>query len=678
MNIVTRTLFSCNYDQVKTLVLRLCKNSHCTPFIKDVWRSRTLVTLQKSSESYTYLLQSRRYANIAINASEEDRFTSARPYEHEMMHSILKSSMFYRDTILPPIKTKVHVTPEEIQTLDNKDWSSESPQVVFKALRTLTYAHLHELRFQQKTFDDILKASSSKLSELDDKEIQKLMQCLVVLNNFLKESSAYKVFINSLSAECIRRFFSANWSELLLIVDGFYQMKAWEANYVWRALRKIGTKPYKLSPKQVVQFLFLMSLCHVPDINMYELQCRLEESVPEISGDEVGIAARGFFMSEKKIHNKLLMEKIIKKVAETCWTMDNVTLAAVMKLIRYSDCCHCLGPLQDLFVSVRAEIPRLPLVCLTHIVHTLGGQRFYDKILLDSILERMKNEIKLARIKDIERLIYTLCTVSPPTEYHDACNELVNEIIHTYKTSRSEEIHSYKKSLPRIIVFLTFKNIYPRELIEYALEPTYVKNVHQHSIHNLTNELLVVNGSVQIDVPDYSGPFLENHIYNCLVKKFCRKSDVHERHSVVKLRTEIIFLCKEMLGLEVYNDWLVPHYCNTDTVLAFDEHNNSISAEPILSEIPFGSIKRVDSDDLKKIQWKVLYPCTTVQRVTGHDGYIGALYAKFRQLRAIGYTPIPIHENQWTSYNTDSEKCNYLKQLIFQDSNSNFSAGEAS
>lgn len=52
----------------------------------------------------------------------------------------------------------------------------------------------------------------------------------------------------------------------------------------------------------------------------------------------------------------------------------------------------------------------------------------------------MKKEIKSARIKDIERLIYTLCTVSPPTEYHDACNELVNEIIHTYKTCRSEEI----------------------------------------------------------------------------------------------------------------------------------------------------------------------------------------------------------------------------------------------
>ena len=678
MNIVTRTIFSYNYDQVKTLLLRLCKKSHCTPSVNNVWGSRTLVTFQRSSESYKYLLQSRRYANVATNANEEDRFTSTRLYEHEMMHSMFKNSVFYRDTIMPPIKTKVHVAPEEIQMLDNKDWSSESPQVVFKALKTLTNGHLHGLRFQQKTFDDILQASSSKLSELDNKEIQKLMQCLVVLNGFLKESSAYREFINSLSTECIRRFFSADWSELLLIVDGFYQMKAWDANYVWRALRKIGSKPYKLSSKQVVQFLFLMSLCQVPDINLYELQCRLEEALPEISGDEVGIAARGFFMNEKKIHNKLLMEKMITKVANTCGTMDNVTLAAVMKLIRYSDCCHCLGPLHDLFISLRTKIPRLPLLCLTHIVHTLGGQRFYEKVLLDSILVKMRNEIKSARIKDIERLIYTLCTVSPPTEYHDACNELVNEIIDTYKTYRSEEINSYRKSLPRIIMFLSFKNIYPRELIEYALDPTNVKSVYQHSIHNLTNELFVVNGSVQIDVPDYTGPFLENDVYKCLVKKFCRKSDVHERHSAVKLRTEIIFICKEMLGLEVYNDWIVPHHFNTDTVLAFDEHNNSVSAEPILSQMPFGSIKRVDSDDLKKMQWKILYPCTTVQRITGHDGYIGALYAKFRQLRAIGYTPIPIHENQWTSCNTDTEKCNYLKQLIFQDSNSNFSKVEAS
>lgn len=67
-------------------------------------------------------------------------------------------------------------------------------------------------------------------------------------------------------------------------------------------------------------------------------------------------------------------------------------------------------------------------------------------------------------------------------------------------------------------MFLTFKNIYPRELIDYALDPAYVKNVYEHSIHNLTNELFIVNGSVQIDVPDYTGPFLENHIYKCLVK----------------------------------------------------------------------------------------------------------------------------------------------------------------
>lgn len=57
-------------------------------------------------------------------------------------------------------------------------------------------------------------------------------------------------------------------------------------------------------------------------------------------------------------------------------------------MYRYSDTYHCLTEFQNLVKSLRAEIPRLSLICLTHIAHAFGSSRIYDEILTKMILER--------------------------------------------------------------------------------------------------------------------------------------------------------------------------------------------------------------------------------------------------------------------------------------------------
>lgn len=50
--------------------------------------------------------------------------------------------------------------------------------------------------------------------------------------------------------------------------------------------------------------------------------------------------------------------------------------------------------------------------------------------------------METARIKDIERIIYGICTVTPMTDYYsNVCYKLLNEIILTYKTVRASEIN---------------------------------------------------------------------------------------------------------------------------------------------------------------------------------------------------------------------------------------------
>lgn len=50
--------------------------------------------------------------------------------------------------------------------------------------------------------------------------------------------------------------------------------------------------------------------------------------------------------------------------------------------------------------------------------------------------------MEIARIKDIERIIYGICTVTPTTDYYkNICHRLLNEIMLTYKTTRASEIN---------------------------------------------------------------------------------------------------------------------------------------------------------------------------------------------------------------------------------------------
>lgn len=50
--------------------------------------------------------------------------------------------------------------------------------------------------------------------------------------------------------------------------------------------------------------------------------------------------------------------------------------------------------------------------------------------------------METARVKDIERVIYGICTVTPITDYYrNVCQKLLNEIILTYKTTRANEIN---------------------------------------------------------------------------------------------------------------------------------------------------------------------------------------------------------------------------------------------
>ncbi|XP_076619855.1 uncharacterized protein LOC143341116 [Colletes latitarsis] len=666
MNVIAKTILNYRYDHAKTLVLRLCKKRNRISYINNAWK-RTFVTFYKIPEDYKYFFLYRRYTQVAISNNED----ILQMKEHTAMFRILQNSEHYAHTIMWPIKTKVNISIEEKRALHSTNWSSETTLDHLEVFKKFTHCYLQNFHFNERTYNTFLEAFATKLHKLDEKQIQTLMQHLIILNDSLKSLDSYPIFIKALSSECLKKFFGADVTKLLYIISGFFQIEAFTCDYMWRTLRKLGSKTHKFSGKNMVLFLLYLSVCKVPNINMYDIEYWLNECIDELTPNEIGIIARGFFLQQKKFQFQPIIKSTVIKLKNNIDNVCDVTLASIMKSIRYSGYCCCLNSFQELLVVLRPKMAIYPLMTLTHIAHTCGGLRVYDKILLNNIFERLFNEISHARIKDMERITYALCTLTPYTEFHEELYTVMDELLLTYKTRRAREIQKYPSAFLRILTFLSMKNIYSVELIEHALSPSIVHCIYKNNVKLLTNELLIMECSTKIEIPNYTGPFLNDKIYQCLIKKYCNKTDVTDRHNMVTLRTEIIFICKEILGLNVYTDNVLPHYYfNADIIFGFDEHKNSVPVEHILSAMPCGSIKRVDDDNLRKIQWKILCLLNERTKVLGRDDYIGPCYQKLRQLKAIGYTPLTLCESTWINL-TENEKHNYLRKLILHDNNSN-------
>ncbi|CAD1470020.1 unnamed protein product [Heterotrigona itama] len=621
------------------MTLRLCNKLNCISMINHTW---ALKICPRFIEKCKYFISFRAYKTVAVADIFQNDFTKdARIPEHKIIRSILQASTYYDKTIFPPLKTTAIVSSEDIDYLYTINWFRESPDNIISAIKKLTYSYLSGTHLEIQLYDSILTACIKCLPEFQDQQIKILLQCSITLQEMIVKTICYKKFIKTLNKECIKRFYGSNIEEILLIIDAFYQLDPSNSDFLWRAMRKLTTKVYKLSAKSLVQVFFVLPIVNISSINMYELECRVQECISDLTANELGIIARGFFRKKRRLYNRFLMPQIMTKAIKQINIIDATSLASIMKLIRYSNCQHCLKDFQDLLLSLRDEVPRLSIICLIHMTHTFGALRIYDEILTNKIAQRLEKEMKTARIKDIERVIYCICTIAPITDYYtNVCHKLMNEIMLTYKTTRAAEVNRYPISLVRILMFLTIKNIYVPELLEFVFEPKFVQKTYNSNLKLLTNEWLMLHCSVKIDLPYYKGPLLENNLYT--------------------------YLIKNKLGLELYSDYILPHYLNKDLIFGLDADNNSVEIGSILSTMPLGSIKNVNNDKFKNIKWKVLVPLSTSVKIANADSYIGYIYKKWRQLRIIGYTPIPICENIWESMDEES-KAQHLRQLIYED-----------
>lgn len=278
--------------------------------------------------------------SIAVPTKEiidlEDRLDSEVLKENDYARNIFLNSYRYRKCIAPQNTSYAHVSNEKATELLNEDWSQKSNVELLSAVKKLNY----NIYYSQERIEPDLYASAfhtlhDRLEQFKDDDLMILIRHLVPFREHLVWRGFYQRFCKQLNLECVKRFMRLPIDNTFALCDMLYEMTHFrQSEYIWYAIRKFGNKPNKLQPHHLVQVLFFLNVCRKPPVNMYELEYRLEQCFDELSIHELGIAALGFFKTGTRIRSTELLRSIMTKTTANMDLMDNVSIGAIVKLIR--------------------------------------------------------------------------------------------------------------------------------------------------------------------------------------------------------------------------------------------------------------------------------------------------------------------------------------------------------
>lgn len=596
--------------------------------------------------------------------------------ENDFAHNLFLNSRKYASIVMQPNKTYACVTNEEALEILNRDWSLMTGAETVSAVKKLSYNIRHNADKKVKSIEPLkyMRAFDTlNMKKLTDDELMTMMYHLVPFNGKspVKKFDFYSNLCTRIDRECMLRSLRLSTDKTLYLCDIIYQMtpftpKPYSSQFIWYSIRYLGNKPQKLNPQHLIQIMFFLNIYRKPPINMYELEYRLEQCVDDLSINELAIAALGFFKTRTQIRSTDFLNRIIQRTIAEIDVVNTVSIAAIVKLVRFSMHLTETSPLLVLLKALTPYEPRYTLMTLAHIAQACGRIAVHNKMFISRIIGRLNKELKTARLKDLERLLYTFCILNINSSIYE---NVVEELKDTWDTTRACEIEKYPYAASRILGYLATQNVFPMDLMKRIMAPEYVSKTCRSNY--FPREYLVLNNSLLLEAPSYDGPFLKSDLKLLLEKKddeIFRKTGLEKSNRGNLLFSDVLETCQKLFNTTTDISAIrpLPHFMTQDIVFCLNEQNQLVPSEHFLSQFEPNEIKYVNKEKSNNVKWIVL--------VIGHHGLIirnlrgsfptGPLAAKMRQLSIIGYTPIMISHISWDAQKSPEKKRDYIQELV--------------
>ncbi|XP_059060054.1 uncharacterized protein LOC131853231 isoform X2 [Achroia grisella] len=501
------------------------------------------------------------------------------------------------------------ISENQFNELIQENWSLKTPEQLFDYFPKLaSYCTRNGMCISNKIFDTFVDHFTDNIKFATDKQLVSLFYsaCQWPETESIRTRNYIEIWA-ALDEECLNRMKEWSLDQLLSFISLFYMLNVTRySDFSLKSLQKLATKSKQLTTSQLVQTLFFVGILRKPPFDMHFLEVCFDNTFSDYTIDDIAIISMGFFKSKTPLRSVDLVCKIIDKVIENAADIHEVSLAALLKIIRYSMKVVNHNKIYELLDVLQHQVPRLSHMCNVHIALLGSSTLTLHKSCLTTIAEKTVESMSETRLKDLERLVLTYGTFNWKPEMERCFLQAVVDELR--KPERSSEINKHGRSFACTISFLGLLGIYPIDLMNKVLDPDFLKNTYGKYYVLYGREILTINNSAEIFYPNNSMNRLNDKCCVLLAKKYTDyvPSDNYKKQYNVTERMflDVMRILKESRGGDdfVIGDHILPHHQRGDIIICNDCNGTAVPVADIFKEMKFGLIRKVPNDN----KWIVL------------------------------------------------------------------------
>lgn len=398
--------------------------------------------------------------------------------ENEHAHAVLRSLPAYQSTTVASEDTVGSLYHHHPFPLTNNEWTRCSAEEVANGfIATSQECRYRPMDLEDRKHSGLCSALVNSLKQLSDNQLLSVLSALSLWPPTSASTTPNFVALwNALDKACTERITQWDMTRMFLVADHWYTLRLSRISmYNVRMTKILGRKVSSMGPTQLVQYMFYANLSRKlePFIVKKDIEKRISEVLPQISIEELGVIAMGFFKTQTFLKSESLVEAIVKKTQENLECVSDASLCAILKLLRKSIPVTQWKLMHNLLDSLVPQLHRLNNMCLLQVALLGNDLLVYHPLVIDIIASRFAADISSIRLKDIERLTFVLMLYNcvPPSR-PDIFALLAEEL---RKPERIMEINHYPKCFVSCVVYLVTLGFFPQDLISAALQPSMLK-----------------------------------------------------------------------------------------------------------------------------------------------------------------------------------------------------------
>lgn len=280
--------------------------------------------LKNNSPNYTFFLRD---------------FHKSRSLNDKLFQDVENSHAFSHLPPLEPIQltwtsSKEVDNIDELEGLLAKNWRQSNASAIVEAFeRIKSVCIVHNIKLSDRRFDNLVDGLMDHCEKLTDEELLKLLR---IINKLPQCENAvahnYCDVWNCLDDICCWKMHSWDLNKKLNFAEAWFNLHLGRiADYTFEVVD--GIRPRSLSKKFMLYLFFYLNVNRRNAIT-FDAQAALAKFIDEYTVDELAIIAMGYFKTKTKIKLAPILFRMIQKVSDDIYGVNEISLAAILKVKR--------------------------------------------------------------------------------------------------------------------------------------------------------------------------------------------------------------------------------------------------------------------------------------------------------------------------------------------------------